>query len=188
MRAILRAAAATLYPTALDESTDAYDTIGWLAKHASGFRDDYTAFLEAGSTGCLGRTMRLEQLGFWHQITERPAYDRFRQGHAFDKRLARQPLTAAMLLVHSLWDREDIRGAIAVFTALSREAGGGLAHLVIGPWRHRGATAGGSALRPIQFGSDTALYSFKRIQQPFLNQYLKNGGPAGYLPPERWVA
>jgi putative CocE/NonD family hydrolase len=149
----------------------------------SGFRDDYTAFLEAGSMGYFGRKMGMEQLGFWRRITQHPAYDRFWQDQAVDRILARQPLTVPLLLVHSLWDEEDIYGAIAVFGALGRDAGGGLAHLVIGPWRHGGASASGSALGPIQFGSDTALHFRKKILQPFLDQYLKKGSPPAHLYP-----
>ena len=45
------------------------------------------------------------------KILEHPSYDAFWQEQAMDKVLAAQPLKVPMMLVHSLWDQEDIYGA-----------------------------------------------------------------------------
>ena len=60
----------------------------------------------------------LEQVGFWQKILEHPAYDAFWREQAMDQVLAAQPLNVPVMLVHSLWDQEDIYGAIAVYKAL----------------------------------------------------------------------
>ena len=68
-------------------------------------------FMQAGSAGELGRRHGLEQVGFWRKILEHPAYDAFWREQAVDKLLGAQPLTVPVMLVHSLWDQEDIYGA-----------------------------------------------------------------------------
>ena len=71
-----------------------------------------------GSAGELGRRRGLEQVGFWRKILEHPSYDAFWRDQAVDKILAAQPLKVPVMLVHSLWDQEDIYGAIAVYKAI----------------------------------------------------------------------
>ncbi|MEI9891019.1 MAG: CocE/NonD family hydrolase [Caulobacteraceae bacterium] len=80
--------------------------------------DLYDAFMRAGSAGEFGRLHGLDQIGFWKKITEHPAYDAFWQSQAMDRILAAQPLKVPVMLVHSLWDQEDIYGATAVYRAL----------------------------------------------------------------------
>ena len=65
----------------------------------------------AVSAGELGRQHGMEQIGFWQKIVAHPAYDSFWQQQAMDKILAAQPLKVPIMLVHSLWDQEDIYGA-----------------------------------------------------------------------------
>ena len=80
--------------------------------------DDYDMFMQAGSAGELGRRRGLEQVGFWRKMLEHPAYDAFWRDQAVDRLLAAQPLNVPVMLVHSLWDQEDIYGAIAVYKAI----------------------------------------------------------------------
>ncbi len=72
--------------------------------------DDYDMYMQAGSAGELGRRRGLEQSGFWRKILAHPAYDAFWRDQAVDKILATQPLKVPVMLVHSLWDQEDIYG------------------------------------------------------------------------------
>ena len=65
-----------------------------------------------------GRRRGLEQLGFWRKLLEHPSYDAFWRDQAVDKMLAAQPLKVPVMLVHSLWDQEDIYGAPAVYKAI----------------------------------------------------------------------
>lgn len=57
------------------------------------------------------------------------------------------------LMVHSLFDQEDIFGAPAQFSALAgRDRGGRRTHLAIGPWCHGQAMGEGSSLGEIRWG------------------------------------
>ena len=146
--------------------------------------DDYDMFLEAGSAGELGRRHGLEQVGFWRKILEHPSYDAFWRDQAVDKILAGQPLRVPVMLVHSLWDQEDIYGAIAVYKAIKpKDPGNDKVFLVMGPWHHGQEIKEGSKLGALKFASDTALYFRREILQPFLDQYLKDGGPKADVPP-----
>src|SRR5436305_5203369 len=146
--------------------------------------DDYDMFMQAGSAGELGRRRVLEQVGFWRKLLEHPSYDAFWREQAVDKILAAQPLQVPFMLVHSLWDQEDIYGDIAVYKATKpKDTNNDHVFLVMGPWCHGGEIGEGSQLGAIKFDSDTALYFRKNILRPFLDQYLKDGAPKANLAP-----
>jgi len=135
-------------------------------------------YMQAGSAGELGRQRGLEQVGFWKKILEHPAYDSFWQQQAMDKLLAKEPLKMPVMLVHSLWDQEDIYGAMAVYKAIEpKDANNDKVFLVMGPWHHGQEIADGSSLGAIKWGSDTALYFRQKILRPFLDHYLKDEQP-----------
>jgi putative CocE/NonD family hydrolase len=155
------------------EATRAND-ITWWTSHF----DDYDMFMEAGSAGELGRRRGLEQLGFWRKLLEHPSYDAFWREQAVDKLLAKEPLKVPVMLVHSLWDQEDIYGDIAVYKAIEpKDTNNDKVFLVMGPWHHGQEIREGSALGAIKFGSDTALYFRQEILRPFLDHYLKDNAP-----------
>src|SRR5882724_10450906 len=146
--------------------------------------DDYDMFMQAGSAGDLGRRRGLEQGGFWRKILEQPAYDAFWRDQAVDKQLAALPLTVPVMLVHSLWDQEDIYGAIAVYQAIKpKDTANDKVFLVMGPWHHGQEILDGSSLGALKFNSDTALYFRREILRPFLDQYLKDEAPKADVAP-----
>jgi putative CocE/NonD family hydrolase len=146
--------------------------------------DDYDMFMQAGSAGDLGRRRGLEQVGFWRKLLEHPAYDAFWRDQAVDKQLGALPLTVPVMLVHSLWDQEDIYGAIAVYKAIKpKDSANDKVFLVMGPWHHGQEILEGSSLGALKFNSDTALYFRREILRPFLDQYLKDGAPKADVPP-----
>ena len=146
--------------------------------------DDYDMFMQAGSAGELGRRRGLEQVGFWRKLLEHPSYDAFWRDQAVDHVLAAQPLKVPVMLVHSLWDQEDIYGAIAVYKAIKpKDTDNDKVFLVMGPWHHGQEIEDGSTLGALKFNSDTALYFRREILRPFLDQYLKEGAPKADVPP-----
>ncbi len=146
--------------------------------------DDYDMFLQAGSAGELGRRRGLEQVGFWRKILEHPSYDAFWRDQAVDRVLAGEPLKVPVMLVHSLWDQEDIYGAMAVYKAIKpKDTGNDKVFLVLGPWHHGQAIDDGSTLGALKFGSDTALTFRREVLRPFLDQYLKDGAPKADVSP-----
>ncbi len=154
------------------------------AKWWTGYYDDYDMFMQAGSAGELGRQHGLEQVGFWRKILAHPSYDSFWRDQAVDKILATQPLQVPVMLVDSLWDQEDIYGAIAVYKAIKpKDTNNDKVFLVLGPWHHGQEIGDGSTLGPVKFNSDTALYFRREILLPFLNQYLKDGAPKADVAP-----
>ena len=143
----------------------------------SGSFDDYELYMHAGSAGELARQHGMEQIGFWNKLVAHPAYDDFWREQAMDQILARAPLTVPTMLVASLWDQEDIYGAIAVYKALYADpVKRDKLFLVLGPWHHGQEIDEASALGPIRFGSDTGLFFRRQILSPFLAHYLKGDG------------
>jgi hypothetical protein len=144
----------------------------------TGHFDDYDVYMEAGSAGELGRRHGLEQVGFWRKLLEHPSYDSWWQQQAMDKIVAAQPLKVPMMLVDSLWDQEDIYGALAVYKAVKpKDTGNDKVFLVMGPWHHGQEIDDASSLGVLKFGSDTGRYFRENILKPFLAQYLKDGAP-----------
>jgi len=146
--------------------------------------DEYDMFMQAGSAGELGRRHGLEQVGFWRKILEHPAYDAFWRDQAMDQVLASQPLNVPVMLVHSLWDQEDIYGAIAVYKTLEpKDTNNDKVYLVLGPWHHGQEIGDASELGALKFHSDTGLYFRQEILAPFLARYLKEGAGSDDVPP-----
>ncbi len=154
------------------------------AKWWSTHYDDYDMFMQAGSAGELARRRGLDQIGFWRKVIAHPAYDAFWRDQAMDRVLAGQPLKVPVLLVHSLWDQEDIYGAPAVYHAIEpKDTRNDMVYLVLGPWHHGQAIRDGSALGAIRFDSDTALYFRQQILRPFLDHFLQDDpGPMDVAP------
>ena len=146
--------------------------------------DDYAMFMQAGSAGELGRRRGLDQSGFWRKLIAHPSYDAFWQDQAMDKILGAQPLKVPVMLVHSLWDQEDIYGAVAVYKALEpKDTDNDKVYLVIGPWHHGQEIDDGSSLGAIRFESNTSLTFQREVLRPFLDHFLKDGAPKADVAP-----
>jgi putative CocE/NonD family hydrolase len=159
-------------------------TRGNTEKWWSSQNDDYDQYLQAASAGELGRRHGLEQVGFWHKLLAHPAYDAFWREQALDRRLANEPLAVPVMLVHGLWDQEDIYGDIAVYKAIKpKDVDNDRVFLVLGPWRHGQEIGEGSSLGALKFGADTALYFRQNILRPFLDHYLKDDAPPADIAP-----
>ncbi len=150
----------------------------------SNYFDEYDLFMHYGSAGAMGEAYGMGQLGFWNKILAHPDYDAFWSDQAVDRLLAAQPLTVPTMVVHSLWDQEDIYGAPAVYQAIkSKDSSGQMVKLVMGPWHHGQEIKDGSALGAVRFGSDTSKYFRQQILRPYLAQYLKDGAPKADIAP-----
>jgi uncharacterized protein len=137
-----------------------------------GEADAYSHFMRYGSAGAAATAHGLDQIGFWQKIKAHPAYDAFWQEQAMDKVLAKAPLTVPTMLVHSLWDQEDIYGAAAVWRALKPADKAGNLFLSIGPWYHGQEIERADTLGPIRWDSDTAKWWRMNVLAPFLAHYL----------------
>jgi len=167
-------------PYIYDQEATRENKITWW----SGNWDDYDLYMNAVNAGELGREHGMEQLGFWNKILEHPAYDSFWSEQAMDKLLAAEPLQVPTMLVDSLWDQEDIYGAMAVYKAIKpKDKDNDKVFLVMGPWHHGQEIGDGSSLGALKFNSDTGLYFRQHILRPFLAQYLKDGAPKADIAP-----
>jgi putative CocE/NonD family hydrolase len=148
----------------------------------SGYADAYEEYLLAGSAAAMARSRGLEQLGFWRAISAHPAYDEYWQHQAVDKLLAREPLTVPLLIIHGLFDQEDIYGGPAVYKALAaKDTAADRLHLVLGPWNHAQGRGEGRGIGSLQFEGDTAAWVRRHVMQPFLDHHV-DGAPKPDLP------
>ena len=176
-----------------DQEATRLSDLSWWTDHY----DDYDAWLSVGAAGDMARLHGLEQVGFTAKVMNHPAYDGFWQEQALDKILAQQGVAVPVMLVHSLWDQEDIYGNIALYKALkARQPANPDLYLVIGPWFHHQERLDGSAIGQIRFGSDTAQYFRLHVLRPFLDHYLKDDAAPVPITPvtafetgtNRWLA
>jgi hypothetical protein len=147
-----------------------------------GAGDDYTRYLEAGSTGDYARRWGMENYPFMQKLFQNPAYTDFWSLQAVDKWLAARPLTVPMMLIVGQWDQEDSYGAPAVYKAIKpKDKNDDMVSLVIGPWRHSGVNHYGYDLGALTFTGDTSLEFRSKYLKPFFDHYLK-GGPDPHTP------
>ena len=159
-------------------SKDASKSVPW------GYYDFYSAVLEAGSIGELGRRYGADRLPAWNRLLEHPTYDDYWQDQALDRLLAKAPRKVPVLSVHGLFDQEDIYGALASHAALAAgDRGARKTHLGIGPWHHGQARGDGSELGSFKWGADTSLQFHTQMLQPFFDHHLKGIKPTEPLPP-----
>jgi len=152
------------------------------AKFAWGSYDIWDSFLRAGSAGALGTQHGLDQIGFWQKLTAHPSYDAFWQGQAMDRVLAGQPLKVPVMLVHSLWDQEDIYGALAVYKAIKpKDSAGDMVYLSLGPWHHGQEIGDGNSTGMVRWDQDAAKWWRWHVLAPFLAHWLK-GTPMDVAP------
>ena len=158
-------------------SKDASHSIRW------GHHDLYTAILEAGNLGELGRRYGADKLSAWKRLLEHPAYDEYWQDQALHRQLAKAPRKVPVLTVHSLFDQEDLYGPVLSHAAMARrDRTGNKNHLAIGPWCHGQASGDGSSLGRLKWGTDTSLQFRREMLKPFWDQHLKGRKPSAPLP------
>jgi len=146
--------------------------------------DDYSNFLRAGSAGDFAKAAGLDQLPWWHKLSEHPAYDAYWQQQALDKVMARTPLKVPTMWLQGLWDQEDMYGANHSYQAMEgRDSGNDKNYLVMGPWRHSQVNYDGSSLGALNFDGDTAHQFRRDVLKPFFDQYLVDGAPKADTPP-----
>lgn len=149
-----------------------------------GYRDYYSAVLEAGSIGDLARRVGADKLPAWKRLIDHPAYDDYWQDQAVDRLLSKAPRRVPVLTVHSLFDQEDIYGAVAAHAVLAkRDRTGRKTHIAIGPWCHGQSSGDGSSLGDHRWHADTALQFRNEMLHPFWDHHLKGRRPSKPLPP-----
>jgi hypothetical protein len=92
-----------------------------------------------------------------------------------DKILAAQPLKVPTMLVNSLWDAEDIYGALAVYRVIEpKDSNNDMVYLTMGPWWHGQGIHQGRSTGQIEWDQDTAKWWRHQVLAPFLAHYLKD--------------
>ena len=149
--------------------------------------DEFDNFLNAGSAGSFARSGGLDQLPYWRQVHDHPAYDAYWQQQALDKLLANVPLKVPTLWEQGIWDQEDMWGANHSYQAVEpKDTTNTMNYLVMGPWFHSQINRNGASLGPFNWAGDTTLQYRHDVLLPFFNQYLIEGAPQADTPPV-WI-
>jgi putative CocE/NonD family hydrolase len=120
----------------------------------------------------------------WNRLLDNPAYTDYWKLQAVDRLLAEVPLEVPVMMVHGLFDQEDIYGAIVTYQALEAKDGNNdRNHLVIGPWIHGQSWGEGSTFGKLKWGADTSLWFREEVRQAFWDLHLKGIEPTTPIPP-----
>jgi hypothetical protein len=140
--------------------------------------DEYSEFLQAGSTSDYIRAHGLDRLPWLQRTMAHPAYDAFWQDQALDKLVAAHPSDVPTLWEQGLWDQEDMWGANHAFAALKAAGHEANNWLVMGPWFHSQANHEGGSLGVFKWEGDTAEQFRRDMVLPFFEEHLRGGPPA----------
>jgi putative CocE/NonD family hydrolase len=155
-------------------------SLKWYSDHY----DDYDTWLAAGNVAGMAKLHGADKLGFVQKLFAHPAYDAFWQGQAMDKILAQQPLKVPVMLVHSLFDQEDIYGALHVYKLLKpKDTDNSHVFLAAGPWFHHQERLDGSRVGNVEWGTDTARFFRTVLLKNFFDHFLLDNPPPGRLVP-----
>lgn len=142
--------------------------------------DNYQTYLEIGA---LKNFMRLtgDSLEFWKELYAHPNRDAWWE--ARNPRNFVGDIKPAMLEVGGLFDAEDCFGAWNLYKAIEKKNSSSHPNrLVMGPWYHgQWASADGTHLGNVQFGSNTSFWYQNNIEMPFFEYYLRGKGDISNL-------
>src|SRR5262245_32971559 len=147
--------------------------------------DVFDWYLSFPTLDSLARTVRAERWPSWRRFTEHPADDSAWQHRCLPCSMRRASVPT--LVVGGWWDQEDEYGPLAHYKSLQATdtAGGGLVHLVMGPWYHgQWSTDSGLTLGNARFGRPTGV-EYREFQRRFFDYYLKGTGDGAF--PEAWL-
>ncbi|SNS91561.1 hypothetical protein SAMN05421770_10359 [Granulicella rosea] len=142
--------------------------------------DMYDFFLKNGNFAGAAATAGMTNLPTAKMFLDQPAYTKFWQDMAVEKRLTK--VEVPTLEVGGWWDQEDMWGTQAEYEALKPHDKKGEVFMVLGPWNHGGWAGPGQTLGSNfgsqDFGEPTGTEYRKTIEAPFFEKYLK--GRPGY--------
>ena len=135
--------------------------------------DIYAWLLAQGSAQALGS--RLDgRHEMWKRLMESASYGPYWHDCAADRWFKAPARLVPTLVVHGLWDQEDIYGAPAAYEALeAHDHGNDKVFLAVGPWYHGQQWDDGSRLGQLSFDEDTAKRFREDVLVPFLRRFLK---------------
>jgi uncharacterized protein len=114
---------------------------------------------------------------YWDTLMVHPNYDAFWK--ARNALLHLQDVTPVVMTVGGWFDNQNQFGALQVFKTIEKMSPSTTNSIVMGPWTHGMWSRGpDSALRDVEWGSNTGDFYRDSIEFPFFEHYLKDVGPA----------
>jgi hypothetical protein len=136
-------------------------------------KDTWEWALGHGNAASLGRYLDARH-EMWPRLIATPEYGQYWKDCAADRWFDAPARVVPTLVVHGLWDQEDIYGAPAVYAALERhDAANDRVFFAAGPWYHGQHRANGSALGTLDWDEDTAKRFREDVLAPFLRRFLR---------------
>jgi putative CocE/NonD family hydrolase len=138
--------------------------------------DGYEFFLRLGPVRNVNERYFKGEIPFWNEMMKREARDDWWKAHNIRPHL--KNIRPAVMTVGGWFDAENLFGALEVYRAVEAQSPSAYNVLVMGPWVHGGwARSNGDLLGDVRFDSRTAEFYREKIELPFFDHFLKEGGP-----------
>ena len=154
-------------------------------KFDHGTPDGYRFFLNLGPVRNADTKYFRGDVAFWNEVLKHPNYDKFWQARNLRPHL--KNIKPAVLTVGGWFDAENLFGALETYRSVEQLSPGCENTIVMGPWIHGGwSKQDGQTLGDVNFNAKTAEFYREKIQFPFFERYLKDGGES-FRRPEAWM-
>lgn len=132
----------------------------------------YDWYLQAGPLGGFDAKFLQGRIPYWNELMANTTYNEYWKSRALWR--AMHDVKCAVLTVGGWFDKEDMWGALNLYSATEKQNPGIQNFLVMGPWSHgQWAGGGGTNLSDLAWGSRTSEYYQDNIEFPFFERFLR---------------
>lgn len=141
----------------------------------------YEWYLKAGPLGSYDEKFLQGRIPYWNELMANSTLNDYWKERALWRSMT--DVKCAVLTVGGWYDKENMYGALSVYSAVERQNPGIKNVLVMGPWSHgQWAGGNGSSLADLAFGSRTGQWFQENVEFPFFERYLRGDTNAPDVP------
>ncbi len=141
----------------------------------------YEWYLKAGPLGSYDEKFLQGRIPYWNELMANSTYNEYWKSRALWR--AMYDVKCAVLTVGGWYDKEDMFGALKLYSATESQNPGIQNFLVMGPWSHgQWASGNGSSLSDMAWGSRTGQYYQENIEFPFFERFLRGDTAVAAIP------
>jgi putative CocE/NonD family hydrolase len=132
----------------------------------------YDFYLKAGALSNFESKFLKGKLPYWQELMENDIENEYWKSRALWRSF--NDVNCAVLTVGGFFDKEDMYGALKLYSAGEKQNPGKPNYICMGPWSHGGwASRGGTSLSDLSFGSATSAWYQENVEFPFFEKHLK---------------
>jgi len=132
----------------------------------------YDWYLAAGAPATYDQKYLQGKIPYWTELVDNDTYNQYWKDRALWQSF--KDVGCAVLTVGGWFDKEDMYGALKLFSASEKQNPKSPNYLVMGPWSHgQWASGNGATLAGLDFGGRTGQFFQENLEFPFFERYLR---------------